>query len=105
MSQKHVCIAVSGSNILCEGVNLNGTNSFARKMGYEYSVHAEAAAIECYIGKKAASKAHLKAFPSNTKVYILRFSSAGDLVCSAPCKNCARLLKKSGIQTCKIIHS
>ena len=76
------------------GFNQNGTNRFAKRHGYEWSLHAEAMAIQCM--ERNAHNHNNK--PHKYKLYVMRFSKDGSLMPSEPCPNCKRLIEKAGIR-------
>jgi len=97
MSMQHACLIVSSKKIISAGVNRHGTNRFAMKNGYAWSLHAEAMAIQKMEESGQHSKAH------RYKMYIMRFSKKGELMPSEPCIKCKQLIESSGIR--KVIWS
>lgn len=90
MRVHHVCVITCSNRVVSIGVNQNGTNRFAKRHGYEWSLHAEAMAIQG-IGRKAHKA-------NKYKLYVMRFSKDGRLMPSEPCQNCKRLIEKAGIR-------
>ena len=97
MTMRHVCLIVLSKKIISIGVNKHGTNRFAIKNGYVWSLHAEAMAIQKMEEGGMISNAH------RYKMYIMRFSKQGELMPSEPCDRCKQLIESSGIK--KVIWS
>ena len=83
------CIAVASGKILARGCNNSRTYSNDGMIGESLSCHAEIDVLR-KVKKLDISK--------KMKFYIVRISSVGELVCSAPCIDCFMTMKDFNIK-------
>lgn len=83
------CIAVASGKIVARGCNNARTYSKDGMIGDSLSCHAEIDVLR---------KLYKKGFTKKVTLYIVRITSIGELVCSAPCIDCFMTMKDFNIK-------
>jgi len=83
------CVAVASGKIVARGCNNARTYSKDGIIGESLSCHAEIDVLR---------KIYKKGFTKKINLYVARITSAGELVCSAPCIDCFITMQEFNIK-------
>lgn len=86
---KHGAILIKGKNILAQGYNYN----YVHPLHGKWSMHAEENVIQQVKNKYG------KSILSSCILYVIRVNRHDQIMNSAPCTNCKKLIKKYNILT------